>query len=138
MSKLTLPILCAFLPHKVQVQGRYNNQITLRYRHFTNDYGDFIGIDKEAKLFLRPLSSLTKEITHNGETFVPVDYLLRDISPSYSQECFNQDKAWVLNDGYRAIGEFPHKKVQKLIEWHFDVFGGIEAGWVLPIEEDGK
>lgn len=80
------------------------------------------------KPLLRPLSSLTEEIEHNGEKFVPIDEL-----------CFR--------DTVEAFKEFPEQKhnltphirymdVEKLFEWHFDVFGLIDRNLAIPI--DGK
>ena len=139
MSKLTVPILCAYLPHGVQVQGKYNNQITLRYHHFTNDYGDFIGVDKQAKLLLRPLSSLTKEITHNGETFVPVEWFeIGDDENTSLEYDYGNIKIIKQLEDISRIGMFqfkylPFGVVQKLIEWHFDLWNLLESGDALPI-----
>ena len=66
-------------------------------------------------LKLRPLSDLTKEIEHNGESFVPIDYLEDMID---------------FSCGYERI---EYWKVQQLIEWHFDVFGLISAGLAIDI-----
>lgn len=70
------------------------------------------------KPILRPLSDLTKPITHDGETFVPKLWLYHN----YIGEQMGLNPAtW----SYRVI--------QKLIEWHFDVFGLIDAGLAINI-----
>jgi hypothetical protein len=85
------------------------------------------------KPILRPLSDLSKEIEVNGEKFVPIKKLLNQVGFNYPIECYNQDMEWVLNDGYRALGEMPHRKVQLLFECHFDVFGLIENDLAIDI-----
>ena len=74
---------------------------------------------KNFKLLLRPLSDLTKEIEHNGEKFVPSlneDSELRQFTFS----SFNSIKTYYAD-------------FEKLFEWHFDVFGLIEAGLAIDI-----
>lgn len=71
---------------------------------------------------LRPLSSLTKEITHNGEKFVPLYNLMKE------------DKAFTTS----FIDTFGYEELkvsvyEKLIEWHFDVFGFLDKG--LAVEK---
>lgn len=63
---------------------------------------------------LHPLSDLTKEITHNGETFVPIDRL-----PIIGSEVtdFESD---IKNGWIRA------KELYKLIEWHFNLMDESE------------
>jgi hypothetical protein len=68
---------------------------------------------------LRNLSDLTKEIEHNGERFVPKDKL------------FLGDKSFVSfkrSISKNAIHCEPYWIIQKLFEWHFDVFGLIDSG----------
>ena len=76
-------------------------------------------IDK-IKPVLRPLSLLSKEIEHNGETFVPCEQF------SYDIEC-------MLREGDIDTGCQPYSVTQKLIEWHFDVFGLIEQNLSIDI-----
>ncbi|MGV0854794.1 hypothetical protein ACTS9E_04265 [Empedobacter brevis] len=88
-----------------------------------NDLGYFLSWIDEFKPILRPLSDLMKEIEVNGEKFVPFDEIR-----SYSFE-LNNNKKWqkvVLED-------MPYSEVQKLFEWHFDVFGLIEKGLAVDI-----
>lgn len=70
------------------------------------------------KPILRPISDLTKEIEVNGEKFVPIEKLKQN----YIGETIGLNPAtW----SYRSI--------QKLFEWHFDVFGLIERGDAIDI-----
>lgn len=66
---------------------------------------------------LHPLSDLTKPITHKGETFMPQDRLI--------------DADILINGGdYKLVrmGD-----IEKLIEWHFDLFGGIDSGDAIDV-----
>ena len=129
MDKLTIEHLAAYLPYRLHfTNGNEIVEMTIFNSHDCLISDDF-------KPILRPLSDLTTEIEHNGEKFVPMKRLLKEVSDHYPQDCYNQDEQWIINDGYRAIGEMPHRKVQKLLEWHFDVFGLIDKGLAIDIKE---
>ena len=74
------------------------------------------------KPILRPLSQLTQEIEHNGESFIPMDVLYELFRKT---DLFYFDKTNLFRNPYEII--------EKLIEWHFDVFGLINDG--LAIEK---
>jgi len=84
---------------------------------------------------LFPLSSLTKEITINGETFVPIYKI-------YEFEQWDTDELEeIINDGtiegiYNDLNLIPYSHAEKLFEWKIDVFGLIEAGLAEPVTED--
>ena len=91
----------------------------------------------KAKPILRPLSDLTKEIEHNGERFVPIDELwgqtLGEIdSNTYDDYFFNPDlkTTWICKEN---VLQLEWVVVEKLFEWHFDVFGLIDAGLAIDI-----
>lgn len=69
----------------------------------------------------RPLSDLTKPITHNGETFVPMEKIeLSQLDPDIVTRWI---KAELLI----------FKNSLKLIEWHFDIAGLIEKGEAIDV-----
>ena len=70
-------------------------------------------LNDEFKPILRPLSDLTKEIEVNGEKFVPIDRLEDFID---------------FELGYERVDYW---KIQKMFEWHFDVFGLIKKGLAI-------
>ena len=93
----------------------------------------------DIKLLCFPLSTLTKEITVNGETFVPIDFINKNIRKvvdiylvvgeiNIDIETDNYSQIINLIDGYEIM--------QKLIEWKFDVFRLIELGLAEPVTED--
>lgn len=82
--------------------------------------------DREYKPILRPLSDLTKEIEVNGEKFVPFDYI-SDYNPN-TKEIY---PCVIMDDGIIEMHYW--KDFEKLFEWHFDVFGLIDAGLAIDI-----
>jgi hypothetical protein len=77
---------------------------------------------KDFKPALRPLSDLTKEIEHNGEKFVPYNKLTKEIS----------NKAWLseIKINLSRPVYLPYFMVEKLFEWHFDVFNLPPELWI--------
>jgi len=75
-----------------------------------------------ARPVLRPLSQITEEITHNGKTFVPIDFL----------DMYPEDLRIIIKHGAIEANMNWHD-AQKLFEWHFDAFGLIDSG--LAIEK---
>jgi len=91
------------------------------------------------KIIVRPLSDLTKPITHNGETFVPIVEIAR--------LCFNymqNPKKVIIRDNWLLYGEtrlmqlkidfLPFMVIQKLIEWHFNLMDESEP--FIPVTEE--
>ena len=64
------------------------------------------------KSICHPLSDLTKEIEHNGEMFIPINY-----------NAFKHDKESLLElmGGFANYKSIKFGIIQKLIEWHFAV-----------------
>lgn len=139
MEKLTIKELAPYLPYKLQWKFEGSDEvhevmgidITDFGIHLFSPYGDYGKCRiNEGKPLLRPLSSLTEEIDHNGERFIPINNL---------KHLYGWDYLW-----YEVLGEITNFNVNKLkyaclkllLEWHFDVFGLIERGLALPI--DGK
>ena len=98
------------------------------------------------KPILRPLSQLTQEIEHNGGKFVPIVELLKiknktwfkehentryqeiDFNDSYniSSACFAYMATKNIEIWKHDLKNQPYWIIEKLFEWHFDVFGLIE------------
>jgi len=88
---------------------------------------------KFIKPILRPLSDLTKEIEVNEEKFVPT-------------ERFNKIRKWegsplaMTEHIIHNVKEhnLPTWITQKLLEWHFDIYGLIENGLAIDINTLNK
>jgi hypothetical protein len=133
--KLELKHLAPYLPYKLKYQLYGNFPIKEGVENIVEDTRviDLKNIQRvldweTCKPILRPLSDLTEEITHNGEKFVPIDwleekYFLTDLP----EQCARiiEDDRWVNQSSYMLI--------EQLIEWHFDVFGLIDNGLAVDI-----
>jgi len=132
MKELKLEHLAPYLPYGLKVQ--YNNGDDL------NIVDEMIGIEDKSciltskhlvsliafKPILRHLSDLTKDIEHNGERFDPIqkcnDLLGINIMWSGWGDAINGD-----------LSDISYSHMVKLIEWHFDVFGLIDADLAIDI-----
>jgi hypothetical protein len=93
---------------------------------FHEEAGDAFGsIGKHNKPLLRPLSQLTTLIKHNGDEFVPME----EIDNYHNFSILRTDD--LKTDPLR----YPYTVVEALISWHFDVFGLIEAGWAVELND---
>ena len=128
MERLTIKELAPYLPYDLRMKGR-NTEYPLEgcYLDEWFNWGEIT----EDKPLLRPLSSLTEEIEHNRERLVPYE-LLRDMELKDMR--LHSDGCLTVN--HRNIQNCEYWRMEKLFEWHFDVFGLIDRGLALSI--DGK
>lgn len=100
------------------------------------DYKNTINIwSRNAKPILHSLSDLTKEIEVNGEKFVPADIINNDFFWDYVS---NNMRALVKDECYILVGYLPALVVDKLLEWHFDIYGLIDEGLAIDINTLNK
>jgi len=84
----------------------------------------------EVKPILRPLSDIDNIITHNGESFRPLEVLNNVTSKEYLFGTYlTLDISF---NGYSLFSSYQH--VQKLLEWHFDIWDLCKRG--LAIKRD--
>lgn len=140
---LTLDKICGYLPYGLKV---WNNKdqypyelLALEKDNMTLESGDMSFY--WCKPILRPLSDLTKEITVNGETFVPKDRL-REISGAFEpdEEFKNPFSLHFIDKkiiGFSALCMHVDQLqlFQKLYEWHFDIHSLIESGDAISIHD---
>ena len=159
--KLELKHLASYLPYKLKVYHKTFNEhskitksiieelTTISYEcaSFANSmdyyFEDIEDNECDIKPILFPLSSLTEEITVNGETFVPIEWFEIGDSTNDSLEYDHGNiklirslESLSKNEFVNDINYFPFGVIQKLIEWKIDVFGLIEAGLAEPVTED--
>ena len=79
----------------------------------------------KVKPLLRPLSDLTKEIELNGEKFVPIEML-----SYYANE---QTEKGTTGLEWGIVSSLPYTDIEKILEWHFDVFSLIPNGIAIDI-----
>ena len=174
--ELEIKHLAPYLPYGVKVQGKrhlekYGVVPILNVNGFSYNKGwqyEFLHEDDDltfAKLgekgylpILRPLSDLTKEITHNGESFMPMLKLFElAFNMSYEGEQDKFDFRELPENGYSAFElnrktaliyrdrDFyketkgnknisnQYKMFSKLFEWHFDFFNLIPQNLAIDI-----
>jgi len=84
------------------------------------------------KPILRPMSDLTKEITRNGETFVPLHIILE----AYCFDLAKMDEEYILSFKESLIEvDMSYKTAQMLHEMHFDTEKLIERGLAINLNE---
>lgn len=127
--KLTIEHLAPYLPFGLKVDvGQYsekNVELTL---------GLLQGYNIESiKPNLRPLSDLTKEIEHNGETFVPV---VRVCAFGVVTKIINDsdvEKLKYFISDWENKKKMPQWCYELFTSWHFDMDNLIEKGLAIDL-----
>lgn len=81
-------------------------------------------------MLLHPLGHIRTEIRSSGMWFVPIE-ILYDIWKKEETHSFESFE-WLWSK--TELMHMPHWVIQKLIEWHFDVYGLIGQGLAEPIK----
>ena len=128
--KLELRHLAPYLPYRLKYMDWDYELSTLDGLDVNGDAfcADSGEIDFQLiKPILRPLSDLTKEIEVNGQKFIPIDKL--GLSYDWSDNISIYDFYPNNNIGMEDI----YFTVNKLYEWHFDIFNLIENNLAIDI-----
>ena len=120
--KLELKHLAPYLPYGLNYQYTGNGITKIMGSHNID-----IVNGEVFKPILRPLSDLTKEIEIDGEIFIPYDWIKENID---RHGCYID-----YSDMFIEPTEYAYNVVSKLFEWHFDVFGLIEKGLAIDIND---
>jgi hypothetical protein len=136
--KLELKHLAAYLPFGLKIMY-FGKQRKMNAGNGSSK--NWIGITatiqrqgENCKPILRPLSDLTKEIEVGGERFVPIKefmILYGGCTTEKGKPIFESD--FITNIMYSYYGSLSYGVIEKLFEWHFDVFGLIEQGLAINI-----
>jgi hypothetical protein len=131
--QLEIKDLAPYLPYGLK--GGFRNRIEI-LKSCTNGFINREILYEDYKPILRPLSDLTKEIEHKGERFVPIDVL-----SDWTTIQINDDDS-IMEAGFDGEMheidsplEMAYCQVENLLKWHFDVFGLIESGLAIDINE---
>lgn len=126
--KLELKHLAPYLPYGLKILdnirgGNHINDDTYLLEP-KNIHRCLTFASENEKPILRPLSDLTKEIEHNGEKFVPIEY-----------NAFKGSKVSIIDfiSKYRHYKSMKYGIIERLFEWHFDVFELIEKDLAVNI-----
>ena len=111
-------------PHGFRPNGKESTGI-FRLVYLTGDlYADIENktFPEEFIPICRPLSDLTKEIEHNGETFIPIERI--GIYNPNNVDC-------LINQILSEFVEF--SIMETLVRWHFDVVDLISKGEAIDV-----
>tara|TARA_B100001146_G_C16196757_1_gene442106 strand:- start:3384 stop:3794 length:411 start_codon:yes stop_codon:yes gene_type:complete len=131
--KLQLEHLAPYLPYGLKCKST-----TILFGHEDNGIYEMGLISMRGVLkgtgipILRPLSDLTKDIGEWGEFITTID-LIRNEFIKIDGSHRNFDYPLTLDGKTCGILSLPYWVIQKLFEWHFDVFGLIEKGLAIDI-----
>ena len=134
--KLEIRHLTSYLPYGLNIKDVKHGSvfealhfITTPNQDFSLFKGNFDQLinDKYLKPVLFPLSSLTKEITINGKTFVPKKLILD------SAKFHSEVPICVIDNDYRLWNVFEY---EILLSLKFDIYNLIEKGLAEPVTED--
>ena len=138
--KLELKHLAGYLPYGLKTKGLtaiypdpiitgilggYGSRVYWNYHGATGAWKL-----EDIKPILRPLSDLIKEIEVKGVKLIPADNINREFFWDYVR---NNMRALVKDESYILVGYLPALAVDKLLEWHFDIYGLIENGLAIDI-----
>ena len=140
--ELTIKELAAYLPYGLKYQkiskGNFkSDEDIIEIKNWViNDIEDLLKLRykvKSVKPILYPLDYLTKEITHNGETFKTIEWLEdKYYTLNYRQQCVRL----LDEDGHDWINQTDYMLVKQLLEWKLDIFNLIENNLAIPVTED--
>ena len=146
--KLELKHLVGYLPYGLRFEGKRKDWVLFDSGIKTLCPIDLDGRWEIIKPILRPLSDLTKEIEVNREKFIPIDVIGEDVEFNLCNNDYVSD--WDEKGGnfLNYIDEFiqrvynnhhldfmPFGFIQKLQEWHFDIYGLIENDLAISIHD---
>jgi hypothetical protein len=124
--KLELKHLAPYLPYEVKSVHYFKGLELIKEIDCANVYG-FVNGDTLHKPILRPLSDLTRLNNINGRKFCPITYIEESYAYFDTKQIFH-----LINNG-NWLNNCDYLLIQYLFEWHFDVFGLIEAGLAIDI-----
>ena len=135
MKTLELKDICGYLPYGLKYQ--WTNMKSVRLISMTDevDYSSQHSLStawewmvhRQARPILRPMSDLTKEITHKGEKVVPLDVL------NNRGHFIEFDAAGLLYTVGGCMDSDWLMVFDKFHEWMFDYRGLISAGLAIDV-----
>lgn len=131
MKNLELKHLAPYLPYELKVLCE-NQVYIMTIGNLKNHLEEIVNI----KPILRPLSDLTKQMEIDGLKTIPT-FELERIYPEFGfavREIATTDVDILKIE----ITSIPYKIMEQLFEWHFDVFGLIDAGLAIDINTINK
>lgn len=140
----------SYLPHKAKFKhagdiwnltgiGRNSKgKYFLFGQYDLNDFTSERGFDmEECTLILHPLSDLTKETEHEGESCTLLDMIniqeYRDDPTENGRYPEREGRCLRVVNVWYAVLQLPYWKMEKFFEWHVDCFSLIENNLAIDI-----
>ena len=129
--KLELKHLAPYLPYGLKVSSLHTLNAETGIGNINHIVKAVNQGKKQYKPRLRPLSDLNTKIYFKGNFIIPIEYIKNNF------ECFNfdYDDTFILSEDSVNYKYLPFMIICKLFEWHFDVFGLIEKGLAIDIND---
>lgn len=137
-THLKIEHLTPYLPYKLRCEVLNNGkekeigELMALYDDGSACFGNIVESEhgfEYIKPILRPLSDLTKEIEYNGDKFVPIEWfeIGDDVNESLEYDNGNIKLIRSLESiskygTVNNVNYLPFGVVEKLFEWHFNVF----------------
>lgn len=155
MESLELKHLAPYLPYRLKVKSIDIFEGDPIFEMGTESKNGLLSsagikwvLEDNFKPILRPMSDLTELIEIDGQKIIPIDYLNQgnlSVDESFLPvlEGDSEDGFWYENystdcGGYSIHSvsfKFTLSVYEKLLEWHFDVFGLIDKGLAIDINK---
>jgi len=130
--KLELKHLAPYLPYGLQMSCETMNGLeTFKWTLLPNTIEEVLSFKN--KPILRPLSELTNEIEINREKFVPIKEIKKAEAFKKWNEGVNEHIGieYILTSLYPCYLEY--WMVEKLLQWHFDIYDLIKNDLAIDI-----
>jgi len=123
--------LAGYLPYELKGIMYYGGCVRENVELGLMDIPVWLNGSYPIKPILHPLSDLTKEIEVNGEKFVPLTELLR--LSNFDVEKMDYKEQLEFIDSFTNTLFMTFDDGQKLLEWHFDIYGLIPSDLAIDI-----
>ncbi|AXT60887.1 hypothetical protein D1816_11195 [Aquimarina sp. AD10] len=136
IGNLKIRHLAAYADKKCFYQNKEQRIVPFSFKDLCdiNDNEDAgIAWQENYKLVLYPLSDLTKKITYNGYSFVPIKKI------GLSEESICNGKLINVATGRKInYNDLEYQRVIMLTEWRFDIFELIDKGLAIDVNTSRK
>lgn len=128
-----LQYLTSYLKHKVRYLQKFQLSSTniFELKNF-NDIDKLTSNDTNSKILVRPMEDFNKEINHNNEKFIPRERIVKEFNMSVLELCMIAEN--ITNHQF-ILRTVSWLVVDKLLEWHFDVFDLINQNYAKNLNE---
>lgn len=138
-KQIPLKEIVGFLPYELKIENSFGQKKNY-FLYRTDNYETIKRLGEYAKPVVRPLSDLTKKITHNGETFVPIwkisELFFDDLDIKRNKTTGKIEIIMLTNDYSEEIDFFVGSEIIEILkEWNFDVYDWIKDGLAIDMSE---